>query len=328
MPVRNAASTLAECIESIRAQTFPHYEVVCIDDHSSDSSSQTLRDVAAVDGRWRVVANRGHGIVDALNHGLELSLGALVARMDADDLMVAERLERQVGLLTARPDLQLVGSRVAKFPDSEILAGYREYVRWLNACVDEKEIAANIYVESPFAHPSVMFRKECVVSIGSYRDGDFPEDYELWLRLHERGHAMGKADELLLQWRESPHRASRNDPRYAREAFDRLRARYLARDERLHSGRELIVWGSGRKTRKRVDCLLREGVAISGWIDIDPDKIGRSIDGLPVHPPQWVARDDRPFVLVYVTNHGARDEIRGFLERNGYVIGDDFLPVG
>jgi FlaA1/EpsC-like NDP-sugar epimerase len=155
----------------------------------------------------------------------------------------------------------------------------------------------------------------------------FPEDYELWLRLHAAGQAMAKLPEVLLDWRDSPGRVSRTSARYARTAFDTLRAEYLARDARLQ-GRDLVVWGAGRRTRKRVEHLLARGTRPRAWIDVDPKKIGNRINGLSVLGPTSLEQGARPLVLVYVASHGAREQIGEHLVALGYVEGVDYLAVG
>jgi hypothetical protein len=186
-----------------------------------------------------------------------------------------------------------------------------------------------VFVESPITHPSAMFRRSAVVSAGGYRDGDFPEDYELWLRLTEHGRRLAKIDRCLLYWRQHEGSLSRRDPRYSREAFDRLRARYLARDPRLRSARPLVFWGAGRRTRKRASHLVARGFSPCAWIDVDPRKIGNRVDNAPVMAPEWLDnRRPRPFVLVWVASHGAREEIGAALTAMGYVRGTDCLAVG
>jgi hypothetical protein len=218
---------------------------------------------------------------------------------------------------------------VELFPPEEVRGGYREYVRWQNGVVEPWQVAAEIYVESPFAHPSVMARTEVLRAAGGYADGPFPEDYELWLRLHAAGHRMGKVPCVLLRWRERAGRASRVDPRYAREAFDRLRADFLARDPRVRPDREVVAWGAGRPSRLRARLAMDRGIRPVAWIDVDPRKIGQRVWGLPVHPPGWLAgREPRPFILVYVNSHGARDLIAARLGELGYRAGDDWLGVG
>lgn len=250
--------------------------------------------------------------------------------MDADDLMHPERLERQYAHLCRHPRLTLLGCAAELFPRSGIQAGYRKYMRWQNHCLTPRQIADQIYIESPFAHPSVIFRKQAVMELGGYREGPFPEDYDLWLRLHHAGRRMEKLPDVLLRWREYPQRTSRTDPRCSRQAFDRLSADFLARDPRLLARREeFVIWGAGRKTRKRCNLLLEKGFQPRAWIDIDPRKIGNRLRGVPVVDPDWLTtRQPRPFVLVYVTNHGARGLIAADLEALGFRQGEDFLAVG
>jgi len=167
------------------------------------------------------------------------------------------------------------------------------------------------------------------IAAGGYRDGDFPEDYELWLRLHAAGEVLAKLPQTLLHWRDGPGRLSRTDLRYARIAFDRLRAGYLARDPRLLAARSrLVIWGAGRRTRRRGAHLLGHGFRPRAWIDIDPRKIGNRLAGVPVVDPSWLRRRPRPFVLSYVASHGARPCIEAELSRLGYRKGEDYLHVG
>ncbi|NTW03209.1 MAG: glycosyl transferase, partial [Oscillochloris sp.] len=172
-------------------------------------------------------------------------------------------------------------------------------------------------------------RREALVAAGGpYADGDFPEDYELWLRMQRAGLRMAKLPRVLLAWRESEGRASRTDPRYSRLAFDRLRARFLADDPRLRQGRALVYWGAGRPTRLRARHLIDYGFPPAAWLDIDPDKVGHSVWGAPVRPIEWLDRRPRPFVLVYLTAHGARAYAEGRLAEWGYRPGEDYLAVG
>jgi hypothetical protein len=267
--------------------------------------------------------------VACLNAGLAEARAPLVARMDADDVMDGERLALQWRYMREHPEVDLVASRVRAFPGDRLRAGMREYLRWQNACLASDALRDEIYVECPITHPSVMYRRAAVLDAGGYRDGDFPEDYELWLRLHHKGSRMAKIDRCLLEWRQHDASLSRRDPRYARDAFDRLRADYLARDRRLAEGRPLAFWGAGRRTRRRARHLIARGVAPHIWIDVDPRKIGNRIRGVPVAAPEWLReRRPRPFVLAWVARHGARERITGALATMGYERGEDYLAVG
>ncbi|MGD8206855.1 MAG: glycosyltransferase [Thiohalocapsa sp.] len=330
LPFRDAAATLPACLASIRQQTLPNYELLFIDDGSVDRGPQLITAVAGNDARIRLSSAPRPGLVAALNHGLRLAAADLVARMDADDLMHPRRLELQCSAMARRPDLTVIASRVRAFPEDRLTAGLRAYLDWQNGCVSPEAIAADLYLESPVVHPSVILRRQPVLRAGGYCEGDFPEDYELWLRLRRSGHGIGKVPQHLLWWRDHDGRVSRTDPRCAREAFDRLRARYLAVDQRvLEASDRLVVWGAGRKTRKRVERLLTAGFEPRAWVDIDPRKIGNRLNGVPVVAPAWLrGRRPKPLVLSYVASHGARSCIEAELARLGYRKGVDYLHVG
>ncbi|MCP4287746.1 MAG: glycosyltransferase [Gammaproteobacteria bacterium] len=329
LPFHNAATTLEECLDSIQAQTLTHYELLAVDDRSADESIAIMKHYASTDRRIRTLNNQGQGLVSALNTGLKASAAHLIARMDADDRMHPQRLARQFSHLQSRPGLTLLGCCAKPFPEECISTGFQEYMNWQNGCLSADHIAEEIYVESPFAHPTVMFRKETVVQLGGYSEGEFPEDYELWLRFHQAGYAMEKLPDRLLEWRDYPERTSRTDPRCSRVAFDRLRARFLAQDPRLTNRRDdFVIWGAGRKTRLRCRLLLEKGFQPSAWIDIDPKKIGNIINGVPVVAPDWLVQGVRKFVLVYVANHGAKDIIANDLKSMNYQRGRDYLMVG
>lgn len=326
LPVYNGGRSVADAIASIRAQTFHDWELIVIDDGSTDETPRLLATVATQEPR--IVVERGprSGIVAALNRGIALASGDYIARMDADDIAMADRLAAQVELLEAQPEIGLASCFVEFGGDRLANQGYALHVDWLNRLVTPEEIALNRFVESPLAHPSVVFRRDLVARFGGYADGDFPEDYELWLRWMDGGVKMAKVPRPLLRWNDAPARLSRTDPRYAPEAFYRTKAKYIARElARSAAGRGIWVWGAGRPTRKRAAYLRPHGVAIAGYIDIDPKKAGARVDGVPVVLPTALPSPSAAFVLGYVGTRGARDLIRGELTGRGYVEGRDFL---
>jgi glycosyltransferase involved in cell wall biosynthesis len=269
------------------------------------------------------------GIVAALNRGLAGARGGLIARMDADDVSLPERLAIQKRFLEEHPQIGMVGCCVRHVGDADRQAGYARYVEWTNRLLLPEDIAANRFVESPFAHPSVMFRRELIERHGAYREGGFPEDYELWLRWLDAGVRMQKLPATLLEWSDYRARLSRNDARYDVEAFHRIKAGYLARwlvrHNPLHP--RVIVWGAGRVTRRRAGLLRAQGVEITAYVDIDPAKIGRMLDGVPVMAPDELPAPGRAFVIPWVANVSAREQIAGHLEKLGYRLARDYLPA-
>lgn len=327
MPAWNAAASLPSALDSLRAQSLADFEILAVDDGSTDRTPGILHDYARRDGRIRVLRLPHGGIVAALNAGLAEARGEYVARMDADDLCAPYRLERQAGLLDTRPDLGLASCLVEFGGDRAACGGYGHYVDWINTLVSHEDISLHRFAESPLAHPSVVFRRELAERFGGYRQGPFPEDYDLWLRWLAAGVRMEKAPEVLLTWSDPPDRLSRTSADYSLEAFYRLKSRALADWLKAAGYYEVVVWGAGRITRRRVGLLRGHGIAVTAWVDIDPAKVGQVYDGAPVWSPDELPSPGKCFVLSYVASRGARELIRARLEAMGYVLGRDFLPA-
>jgi glycosyltransferase involved in cell wall biosynthesis len=322
MPVRDARDTVAAAVSSVLAQTFPDWELVLVDDGSQDGTTELLRQFAAQDARIVVIVQEPKGIAEALNRGLEVCRGECIARMDADDVMDARRLEIQKAFLAANDDCGLVSCRV-RFGGSE--AGYGAHVDWVNALMNHEEMSLRRFVEAPVAHPSVMFRRELIETHGGYRDGPFPEDYELWLRWLAAGVRFGKVDEELLTWNDPPQRLSRTDARYSVEAFYTMKCLYLKKWLETHAaGREIWLWGAGRVTRRRFDALAE---VITGFIDVDECKRGQHRDGRVVRMVDELPEREGSFILAGVGARGAREAIHAHLTRRGWVEGAHFLLV-
>lgn len=332
LPVWNAAPTVARAVASICAQTLTDWELIVVDDGSTDGTREILHGLARGEPRMRLIEQPHAGVAAAANRAMAAARGEFVARMDADDEAFPERLAEQAAWLAAPENraVGVVGSRVEFGGDRAANAGYALHVDWVNALVTPEAIALERFVEAPVVNPSVMFRRELLARHGGYREGDFPEDYELWLRWLDAGVRMAKVPRVLLRWNDSPGRLTRRDPRYAPEAFFRMKAEWIARwleGKRVSETREIFVWGAGRHTRKRAGHLETHGVRISGYVDVDVKKTGRGIGGtgLPVLAPAELPAPGGIFVLGYVTTRGAREFIRAELLRRDYVEGRDFL---
>ncbi|MBR9978231.1 MAG: glycosyltransferase [Bacteroidetes bacterium] len=327
MPVYNARDTVALAIGSLGAHACEDVEVIAVDDGSTDGSGELLDVMARESGRLRVLHIPHGGIVQALTAGIEEATGEYIARMDADDESLPGRLDAQRAFLDEREDIGLVGGQVLFGGDRMRAQGYALHVDWLNGLRTPEEIALERFVESPFAHPSVMFRHDLIVRHGGYRDGAFPEDYELWLRWMDAGVRMARIDRPVLRWNDPPQRLSRTDTRYSIDAFYGIKARYLSRYlQRINPFHpEVIIWGSGRTTRRRVRMLQQQGVVVRSWVDVDPDKIGHVIEDAPVIAADNLPGPGEAFSVSFVGNRGARERIGSWFGRHGYRKGVDFL---
>jgi glycosyltransferase involved in cell wall biosynthesis len=205
MPVYNEERYVAEAVESVLAQTFADFEFIIIDDGSRDRSLAILEGFAARDPRIRLVSRPNTGIVKALNQGLAMATGELVARMDADDVAMPERLARQRDYLADHPECVMVGSRVLVIDPSGLPLTVMSDVLTHEQIVDGflADRGQLVY------HPSVMYRRRVVLDIGAYRDiFDEAEDLDLFLRLAEVGRVVN-LEEPLLKYREHLAKSSR-----------------------------------------------------------------------------------------------------------------------
>ena len=328
LPVYNAASTLDETLAGISAQSLTDFEVIVVNDGSTDRSADVLERWQREDARLRIVNCVHRGLVSALNTGLELCGAPLVARMDADDIVSPTRLEKQVKMFANDPDLSVVGSLVETIPRSDVREGLLVYEEWLNSLVHHEEITMEIFLESPIAHPSAMVRRQDLVELNGYRDCGWPEDYDLWLRYFLRGGRFAKVEEVLLYWREHPHRLTRTDGRYSVENFLRAKAHFLIAGP-LVDRDTLFLWGAGKTGRRLSKHLIRGGKTPSMVVDIDHKKIGSTLRGRPIIAPDSLEEHwrqaQRSFLVIAVASRGARVLIRRHLAVSTLVEGTDFL---
>ena len=317
LPIFNGEKFLDECLASLLEQSFEDFEIVAVDDGSSDGSAEILKVWCSRDSRIRILTRPHSGLVEALNAGLSACRGELIARMDADDKVHPRRLELQAQAFEDSPDLDVVASLVTHFPDETLREGLRIYEGWLNSLVTHDQILRERFIESPIPHPAAMVRRSVLEEARGYREVGFPEDYDLWLRLAAAGKRFGKVPEELYFWRHHEARLTFTDPRYAVERFLACKAHHLTYGP-LKGVDRVIVWGAGQTGRRLSKHLIREGASVTTFIDIDTAKIGGTLRNRPVHSPedlpQLLEETTSRVLVAAVSSRGARALIRQRLE--------------
>jgi glycosyltransferase involved in cell wall biosynthesis len=223
MPVRDGERWVAEAIRSVRDQTLAAFELVVIDDGSTDATPDILAAAAAADPRIVVLQQQRDGLVAALNRGLAAARAPLIARLDADDVALPHRLARQVDHMAAHPGVVLLGGW-ATIIDEQGRPKGREMRP------SPKNLQATLLKKSPFIHPTVMFRAEAARRVGGYHAAfEAGEDYDFWLRLADVGE-IAILPELLIRYRE--HGGSVTRTRQLRQIYSARLAKLAAAERR------------------------------------------------------------------------------------------------
>ncbi|MEQ9442438.1 MAG: glycosyltransferase family A protein [Cyclobacteriaceae bacterium] len=322
LPFFNAENTIHRAISSIIAQTSSDWELILVDNGCTDSGYKIAQSLAQSSRQISLIIEDHPGVVHAFNTGLTHAQGTYIARMDADDISHPTRLEKQLALMEQQPEIGVVSGQV-RYQSDLPQRGMKNYVDWVNALVVPEQIAINRFVELPMINPTLTFRRTCLEQLGSYRSGDFPEDYELMLRWLGQGVGMAKVPDVVLDWYDYPQRLTRTDDRYTTDAFYRIKTHYLADWLQQHNPfyPKIVVWGAGRKSRQRARLLEEKGIKIDAYIDVVRDKTQE-------HPCifyQDIAPPGQYFVVSYVGNRGQREKIRDFLISRGYQEGVHFI---
>lgn len=325
MPVYDAAATLPAALRSVTAQTFREWELIAVNDGSSDTSLEILDRTAQKDRRIRVLTGAHVGHIEALRSANALASAPLLARMDADDIMHPRRLLLQVTRLDSPPHVDVLATRVRSIGTTG--EGMRRYVDWQNGLLSHEELVTNLFVESPIAHPSVLMRRDLFERAGGYHDPGWAEDFDLWHRMRERGARFEKLPRTLLSWRDGKRRLTRTHPMYSEQKFYAAKFHFFRRHPLCQS--PVSVWGAGPIGRDWTRDLLRSGIEVPHVIDIDPRKIGRTIANgrVKVVSPEEALSKRSGLILGAVGARGARDLIRSRLERESLAEGRDFLFV-
>lgn len=307
-------------------QSFSAFELVIVDDGSTDGTSAIIQKFRDCDSRVKAYHLNHSGIARALNFGIKMSHGELIARMDADDYSTPDRLLKQYEYLQQHPETGLVSCRVKYEGDELENAGYAAHVKWLNVRLTHDEINLGRFQESPLAHPSVCFRRSLIARYGGYTEGAVPEDYELWLRWMHHGVKMEKINDILLHWSDLPNRLSRIHGHYSQESFYRVKAIYLEKYLTCLFGKatpEIWVWGAGRTTNNRVKHLISRGWKPTKYIDVKPraEAASKFIHYADIPAPGNV------FILSYVSDRKGKEQIYAHLKSLGYREGTDFLMM-
>lgn len=203
MPVHNSQKYLSGAIESILDQTFKKFELIIVNDASTDRTLSVIRSFSRKDPRIKVINNiKQLDIAGSLNKGIKMARAEIIARMDADDISLPDRLELQYKLINSSKSIAAVGANIVVMDPEEKDIATRIYHE------TSKELKACLFKYSPFAHPVVIFKKKVFEEVGGYDPKYSPtEDLDLWFRMGMK-YEFRSVPKLLLRYRLSEQSSS------------------------------------------------------------------------------------------------------------------------
>ncbi|WP_299225958.1 glycosyltransferase family 2 protein [uncultured Psychroserpens sp.] len=312
-PFKNTSSYLYECINSIIAQTYKHWELLIIDDHSTDSSYTIVEDFAKSDHRIKLFKNSGDGIIDALALAFSKSTGTFITRMDSDDKMHPEKLQIMLNDLQSHGKGHIALGLVKYFSTNGIGDGYAKYESWLNNLTIRGTNYSEIYKECVIPSPCWMLHRDDLIACDGFDLNRYPEDYDLTFRLYKNNIKCIASNRLLHYWRDYSTRASRTHPNYAENHFLQLKLDYFLELDRDQS-RPLTIWGAGHKG-KTVAKLLKEKQVDFIWICDNPKKIGKHIYAIELFNFEHLNTLKQPQSIITVANSKEQKIITSYFEK-------------
>ena len=312
-----------ECFDSILKQSYQNWEVLAVDDHSTDGSAGILREYAQKDPRFRIFTNSGSGIIPALRLAYEHTEGSLITRMDSDDIMTPDKLSAMVRSLQTLGNGHLAIGQVRYFSDRGISDGYARYELWLNKLTASGKNFTEIYKECVVPSPCWMAYREDLDDCGAFTPDRYPEDYDLTFRFYEKGLKCIPSDQVLHLWRDYDSRTSRTSEHYAQNYFLDIKLYYFLKLDRDRD-KPLAIWGAGSKGKTIAKTLVSLDISFI-WLCDNPKKIGKKIYGQELLHYHKLKDYGNAQSIVTVANETAQQMITAYMEKLGFSSMSDYF---
>lgn len=311
IPFKNTAEFLSECITSIINQTYTNWELIIVNDNSTDNSAAIVKQFADNDSRIKLFKNTSNGIIEALSLALSNSNGELITRMDSDDIMTTNKLEILSDNLIKHGKGHLAVGQVKYFSEAGIGKGFTKYENWLNALTVNGKNYSEIYKECVIPSPCWMVYRDDLLACDAFDSNRYPEDYDLAFRFYKHDLKPIACDTVLHHWRDYEVRTSRTHEHYAKNHFIALKLHYFLELDYIKE-KQLTIWGAGTKGKVLAKALIQKGISFH-WICDNPNKIGRDIYGQILKPFNFLESVKNPQSIITVANADAQEYIKSYL---------------
>jgi glycosyltransferase involved in cell wall biosynthesis len=323
IPAKNESAFLEDCLLSIQNQSYENWEVIVVDDHSTDNTFEIIEKFSSTDKRFKGLTNEGNGIIEALRTAYKKASGEYISRMDADDLMTKNRVEGLLNNLLDNRQGYLAVGQVNYFSETRLGDGFKRYEEWLNDLTSKGNNFRDIYKECVIPSPCWMIHRKDLDAVNAFDENRYPEDYDLAFRFYEAGYKTVPCDEVLHKWRDYSTRSSRTDKNYADHTFTEIKTYYFFKSHR-EIDKELVIIGAGNRGKKLSKHLtgLNESFL---WVDYNPNKIGKDIYDIRIHSIDKInGIEDKQFIIT-ISNDDAKKELSKTFEKANLKEMQDFF---
>jgi glycosyltransferase involved in cell wall biosynthesis len=323
MPVQNTEAYLSPCISSILDQEYQNWELIAVDDRSTDHSFDILERFSKQDSRIQAIKNLGDDLITALQSGYNMSTGAYITRMDSDDIMPKNKLAELLNPLIELGAGYVTTGQVMYFREDAILGeGFKNYADWVNDINRSGRYWNEIYKECVIPSACWMINRSDFDRIGAFDSQSYPEDYDLCFRKYKHQLKVHGVQKVLHHWRDRADRASRTQKEYNDNRFFSLKLSYFLSLD-YNSEHPLFLWGAGKNGKDLAKILIRNEVTFK-WVTDNPKKYGVNIYDVILEPTKAIQKGRSVQVIVAVSSVSEKQEIQSRLNAGGLQLGENY----
>ena len=323
MAVKDTAPYLEACLDSIINQSYQNWELLAVNDHSSDETPDILQHYAKKDPRVRYLNSNKPRLIPTLQVGYAEAQGELINRMDSDDIMPSYKIQILVEEWLKYGKGNVIAGGTEHFVDEgEVGDGFLKYEKWLNEVARTSTHYKQIYKECVIPSHCWLMHKEDFDAVDAFNPVIYPEDYDLCFRMYAHGLKIIGIDKILHHWRDRSNRISRTWEEYKDNRYFEMKIRFFYQLDRDHT-RPLVLWGAGRNGKDMAK-LLQSNEDIFHWVCDNERKIGKDIYGVKLQHFSDIQELDQPQIIIVVSSPNGKKEIEDQLNAFGKKPVEDF----
>lgn len=323
MAVKDTAPYLHECIDSIIAQTYSNWELIAVNDHSSDETPAILKAYSEKDSRIKYYDSDQPKLIPTLQVAYARVSGDLINRMDSDDRMPDYKLQVLVDKWLKYGKGTVIAGGTEHFVDEgQVGDGFLKYERWLNEVARTNSHYTEIYRECVIPSHCWIIHKEDFDRVDAFNPLIYPEDYDLCFRFYREKLNIVGIDKILHHWRDRSNRISRTWEEYKDNRYFDMKVRFFYELDRDYF-RPLVLWGAGRNGKDMAKLLQAKNDTFH-WVCDNDRKIGKDIYDVRIQHFTEIQSIENPQIMIVVSSPDGKKEIQEQLDGWGKKVVSDY----